>query len=272
MATQKVKKIKSNYLAEPILLSELILINNAKLLVKDQSLLNEKHLDKISELRKDYILLDERTDSGENLLQKEKREIRDQIRDLSWVTYTERDRELFGRMISEITRRIATQPKFSGYTFKDEMQSLAIQHILLYTYKFDPYRQSKITNQYASAFAYISTIAHNAAIATINNFTKEQKKMKEDWLEKNKLIHRDPNQSTYGEDYSLPTRTIKLTTIEEGDLIHKIKGITIHEETKFIIPDSYKITARDYDYILKYEHNISVVREAKIGEESDEAN
>ena len=256
---------KPNYLAEPVLNSELILINNSKLLKEDPSLLNEGHLSKIATLRQEYITLDERTDSGENLLQKEKRVVRDQIRDLSWQTFTNRDRELFGRMISEITRRIATQPKFSGYTFKDEMQSLAIQHILKYTWKFDPYRTSEITGQYASAFAYISTIAHNAAIATINAFSKEQAKAKEDFLETQKLIHRDPNCSTYGPDHSEATRTIKFAALKEGDLIHKIKSITIHEETKFIIPDDYKITTRDYDYIMKYSYNISILRESKNG-------
>ncbi len=163
-------------------------------------------------------------------------------------------------MISEMAERIVTRPQFSGYTFTDEMKSLGIQHILLYTWKFDPYIQSKLSGQYVSAFGYISTIMFNAAVATINRFHNEQKKAKDSFLEHQKLVHRDPNTSTYGPDHSKVERSIKLMNISPGGLITKIKEITINEETQFIIPKDYKITPKDYDYVLKYSYNLSIVR------------
>lgn len=257
----KTATVHVNYLLEPILNSELILINNAKRLLKDSSLLQEKDLLRINELREMFIELEGRTDQGEKGLQKEKRIVRDELRDLSYRTFTARDNHLFGQMIYTIVQKIATRPQFSGYTFLDEMKSLAIQHILLYTWKFNPYRQSEITGQYASAFAYISTICFNAFIATINKFNKDQGKAKEEFLERQKLIHRDPNVSTYGPEYTESTRTVKFATLEEEGLIKIIKSMTITEETKFIIPNDYKITDKDYEFITKYEYNISVVRE-----------
>ena len=248
------------YLLEPLLSSELILINNSKLLEKEPSLKNEEYLPRINELRKQFIKLSELSDTGETGLQKQKREVRDELRQISSYTYTLRDNELFGRMITAISHGVITRPQFSGYSFTGEMQSLAIQHILKYSHGFKPFKKSSITGQYISAFGYISTICFNAAVATINKFTREQNKAKEDWLEHSKLIHRDPNQSTYGPDHSDVTRTIKFIELAPGALISKIKQVTIHEETKFLIPVDYKITEKDHSFVLRYEYNISIER------------
>ena len=248
------------YLYEPILGSELVLINNSKKLKEDPSLLNETSLDDIERLRDEYIKLEARSNEGEVKLRQIKKEIRDKLRDLSFKTYTNRDRELFGTMITTMTKKIITRPQFSNYTFKDEMQSLAIQYILLYTHKFDPYRQSKITGQLASSFAYISTIIFNACIATINKFSKEQAKAKEDFLETQKMIHKEPNISTYGPEHSVPIRVIKLVTLEDDKLLPYIKSLTIKEETEFWIPANYKLTSNEYNFILKYQYNISIRR------------
>ncbi len=249
-----------NYLLEPLLNSELVLINNAKKLKADESLLNEIHLPRIEELRDAFVALDERTENGEMGLQKEKRETRDELRDLSVLTYTNRNNNLFGKMITTMTQKIVTRPQFSNYTIKDEMQSLAIQHILLYSWGFKPYSKSEITGQFVSAFAYISTIIFNACIASINKMHKEQDKAKEDFLERQKLIHRQPNQSTYEEEYTTPNRTIKFVDIEVGGLLTKIKSVNINEEIEFWIPEDYKITEREYDFIVKYHYNISIRR------------
>ena len=251
---------KHSYLLEPILNSELILINNAKKIKDYPNLINEEHLNEIEELREKYIALEYRTDNGETGLQKVKKATRDRLRDVSFITYTDRNRDLFGQMITTMTQKIVTRPQFSNYTFKDEMQSLAIEYILKYTWKFDPYRTSTITGQYISSFAYISTIIFNACIATINKFNKEQQKAKEDFLEHQKLIHRDPNESTIGPDFSEPTRTINFVTLTEGDLIKKLKQVTINEETEVFIPKEYKITTKDYDFVMKYAYNISIRR------------
>lgn len=252
--------MQHKYLLEPILNSELVLINNSKLLKDDSNLLHESYLPRIDELRKEFINLEERSEQGEIGLQKKKRVVRDELRTLSSKTYTNRDRELFGKMITTMAQKIVTRPQFSSYTMKDEMQSLAIQHILSYSWGFKPFSTSDITGQYVSAFAYISTIIFNACIATINKFNKEQLKAKEDFLETQKLIHKESNSSTYGEDFTTPQRTIRLVELQEGELLTQIKSITINEETQFIIPKDYKITAKEYDFILKYEYNISILR------------
>jgi hypothetical protein len=245
---------------EPILNSELILINNAKKLENDLDLLNEIHLPEIEELREKYVQLEGRTDIGEQGLQREKRETRDRLRDISSVTYTNRDRNLFGQMITTMTTKIVTRPQFSNYTFKDDMQSLAIEYILKYTWKFDPYRKSEITGQFISAFAYISTIIFNACIATINKFNKEQAKAKEDFLETQKLIHREPNESTITPEYELPKRHIKLISLEPEELYERLHSFTITEPTDFFIPKDYRISEKEYNFIMKYEHNISIRR------------
>ncbi len=274
--TTNATKITHKYLLEPVLNSELILVNNAKLLKKNPDLLNEEHLSRIENLRNQFITIDERSESGEMGLQKEKRKVRDEIRDLSYITFTNRDTNLFGQMITTMSKKIVSRPQFSNYTIKDEMQSLAIQHILLYTWKFNPYIQSKITGQYASAFAYISTIIFNACVASINKMHKDQDKAKEDFLEHQKLIHRDPNCSTYEEEitHSEPVRTINFVELNPEELLSKIKSITIREETEFWIPWDYKITPRDHDYILKYEYNISIrrIKETKLQKETIDSN
>lgn len=253
---------KIPYLLEPILNSELILVNNAKKLKEDPSLLNEQYLPRIQDLRDQYVVLESLTDSGEKGHQSSKRTVRDEIRDLSTLTYTDRDTNLFGQMITTMTQKIVTRPQFSGYTIKEEMQSLAIQHILLYSYRFDPYRQSEITGQFISAFAYISTIIFNACIATINKFNREQEKAKSDFLERQKLIHRDPNCSTIGPEFENAQRQITLPNLEpkENELLKIIKDTTINEPTEFFIPDDYKISEKELNFILKYEHNISIRR------------
>lgn len=251
---------KIPYLLEPVLNSELILVNNAKKLKDNPELLNEQHLPRIEELRERYVELEGYTDAGEKGLQSTKRAVRDELRDISYVTYTDRDTNLFGQMITTMTQKIVTRPQFSGYTIKEEMQSLAIQHILLYSYKFDPYRQSEITGQFISAFAYISTIIFNACIATINKFNKEQEKAKTDFLERQKLIHRDPNASTIGPDFEEVNRSIKFPKMKQGELLSTIKSFTITEATEFWIPDDYKISEKELDFVLKYVHNISIRR------------
>ncbi len=121
------------FLLEPILNSELTLINNSKILKKDPLLLQENYLDEINTLRHEFIRLSVLADTGSGY-QKEMRKVRDQIRDLSYISYTNRDSNLFGQMITTMADKIVTRAQFSGYTFKDEMKSLAIQHILLYTW------------------------------------------------------------------------------------------------------------------------------------------
>ena len=251
---------KHYFLSEPILNSELILVNNSKKLKEHPELLNEEHLERIQKLRDEFIALEQQTEAGVKGLRKQKTQIRNEIRDLSFVTYTNRDTDLFGRMILTMADKIVQRGQFSNYTFKEEMKSLGIQYILLYTYKFDPYKRSTITGQYASAFAYISTILFNACIATINKFKLDQIKAKEEFLERQKLIHREPNKSTIGLEYEETLRAVNYPNLEAGQLLPEIKKLTITEPVEFWIPGNYKINEKEYTFILKYIHNISIRR------------
>jgi hypothetical protein len=245
-----------DYLSEPSLNSELILVNNAKKLKDNPKLFNDTHLDEIMKLRDEYEKL--------NLLpglQKKKRKIRNKIRDLSSKTYVYRDTDIFGEMILNMMDNILKRPNFSNYSFKNEMKSLATEHILKYTWKFDSYRQSEISGQYASAFTYLSTIIFNAFIATINKHNKENEKAKQDFLETQKLFHLDPKRSTYGEDYSTPKKEVHIRNINE-DLFTEIQKIPLDEKDILIkYPKDYLITLEEYEKITKYseENNINLV-------------
>ena len=209
----------SHYMSEPTINSELILRNNRIKLEDNPSLHNDEHLEKLLNLRAEYERLDQDDSSG---LQKIKRNIRNEIRDLSTKTYAERDDNIFGAMALQIMNNIATRPNFSGYSYLNEMKSLATEHILKYTWKFDSYRQSKISGQYISAFTYISTIVFNAFVATINKQNKEAEKIKQDFLENQKLFHRDPNQSTIGEEHSVVEKEVVIVNIKKK-LINEIE-------------------------------------------------
>lgn len=239
-----------NYISEPTINSELLLFNNSKKLEKNRALFCDKHLDEIIKLRAEYEKLDQDDSSG---LQKTKRDIRNRIRDLSFKTYVDRDSNIFGGMIVIIMDKILTRPNFSGYSYKDEMKSLATEHILKYTYKFDTYRQSKISGQYISAFTYISTIVFNAFVATINKQNEEYKKAKTEFMETQKLIHRDTNNSTYNPDEE--NQTFKIVNLNhlKGRLIDEIKKIVFDTDNIDIIyPDTYTIDMNEYDEIMKY--------------------
>ena len=252
-----------NYLSEPSLNSELILVNNAKKLKDDPELYNDEYLEEIMILRSVYEEMDMEPD-GKGL-QKEKRETRNRIRDLSAKTYIERDGNIFGEMIINIMDRLLTRPNFVNYNYKNEMKSLATEHILKYTWKFDPYQKSKISGQYVSAFTYITTIAFNAFVATINKFNKDQDKVKEDYLETQKMFHLDHKQSTYGEEHSTPKKEVifNYLTEEPYSLLSNIKKITLDEDDiQVYYPDMYHINMNEYhritDYSKKHKINLSI--------------
>lgn len=243
-----------NYLSEPSLNSELILVNNAKLLKKDPSLFNDKYLEEIMNLREKYEKIEQENKDAKGL-QKEKRDIRNRIRDLSVKTFVERDGNIFGEMIMNIMDRLLTRPNFVNYNYHNEMKSLATEHILKYTWRFDPYKQSEISGQYISAFTYITTITFNAFVATINKFNKEQNKIKDDFLETQKLFHNDPKRSSYGENYSLPKKEVVFNHIDT-DLLSLIKQIPLDEsDIQVYYPDDYLIKMQEYEKIKEYIDN-----------------
>jgi len=251
-----------NYLSEPSLNSELILVNNAKKLKENPKLFNDKYLDKIMQLRKEYGKLDNLEDTKGT--QKQKREIRDKIRKLSIKTYINRDTDLFGEMILLLIDKMLTRPNFRYYSYKNEMKSLAVEYILKYTWRFDPNKQSKISGQYVSAFAYLSTIIFNAFVASINKYEKENKKIKEDFLETQKLFHLDHKESKYGyglieEEYSSPEKEVIFNHIDSNlfDLILKISLDTKNIQVYY--PDMYKISLDEYNKITDYSSSNNIL-------------
>jgi len=254
------KKNKPPYLYEPILLSEVILFNNLKKLKENPDLYNDEYLEELENLRDKSVQLEQSREKG---LQQQKREIRDKIRDLSYKTYVYRDTNLFGKMIDTMANRILTRPQFSGYTIKDEMKSLGIEYVLKYIYNFDPYKTSKISNQPVSAFAYISTIIFNGIIQVINSFNKEQEKIRESILEYQNQYNRYGGYDDNFNDLKIKTPIeyenikykdiiITQSDLENSSLLKIMKKYTIHEPTRFIIPEDYKITENDLKYIQKY--------------------
>lgn len=253
---------KINYLSEPSVNSELILINNSKLLKEDESLLNEEHIQEIMELRAQYELLDSDDSKG---LQKQKRDIRNTIRDLSTKTYTDRNDEMFSLQFLQIIDNMLKRPNFSGYSYKDEMKSLAIEHILKYTWRFDSYKQSKLSGQFVSAFTYISTIAFNAFVATINKQKSEHEKAKEEFLETQKLFHRETNTSTYEPSHSEIEKTVKIINIQDS-LYGELQKIVLDSKDILVTyPEEYNIDLAEYDRIVKWSSfnkiNLSVVKD-----------
>ena len=244
------------YVLEPILNSELILVNNSKDLEKDPSLYNDKYLQRIEELRDEIRDIEMRMRDGEKGLQKKKRAVRDELRELSSQTYVHRDANYLMKMVLKIIDKIASRPQFSNYTFLDEMKSLAVEHILLYSKNFDANKQSARTGQYSSAFAYISTAVFNAFVATINKFEKEQEELKkqfENYREHHSKFSTEHNNSTLVPEFEdIEYEVIKLDKLRKGGLLRQMKKVTIHKPVMFIIPKDYKITEKDLQYIEKY--------------------
>lgn len=70
-----------------------------------------------------------------------------------------------GECIMLIAENLATMPKFSGYTFLDEMKSDGVENVIMYIDNFDP-------DKYNNPFAYITKIIYYAFLRRI---AKEKK-------------------------------------------------------------------------------------------------
>jgi len=254
------KTSKPSYLNESILLSELILVNNAKKLKESPDLYNDEHYEEIEKLRNEIIELENNPKKGS---QKKKKEIRNKIRELSSKTFIYRDSEMFGEMINTMADRILTRPQFSNYSFKDEMKSLGIEYVLKYSHSFNPFMTSKISNHYVSSFAYISTIIFNGILQVINKHKKETKQIKEYIEQHQKSFHySDHNSSIIGPEFeNIDYKIINISNeqLENHNLLNIMRSYTMDKPLQFIIPKNYKITEKDYNYIMKY--SISIIRE-----------
>jgi hypothetical protein len=75
--------------------------------------------------------------------------------------------DYIGICINQICNRLSSKPNFSGYTFRDEMISDALENCFYALPKFNPER----TN---NPFAYFTQVAKNAFIRRITIEKKEQ--------------------------------------------------------------------------------------------------
>jgi hypothetical protein len=247
--------INHSYLLEPVVNSELILFNNSKKLKNNKKLFNDAYIDEIAKLRLEY-----KSIYDTQGLQKKKRDIRNRLRDISSKTYVNRDPNIFGEMMLQIIDGIASRPNFSNYSYLNEMKSLAVEHILKYTWKFDPYKQSKITNQYISAFTYLTTITFNAFVATINKRNKEIEQHKKEYQESVKLKQKQPNHSTYEDkEYTEIEKTVVFNTLTKDTLFENVKKIILDVDDILIkIPEDYFISPEEFKAIYEYTDNNNV--------------
>jgi len=208
-------------------------------------------------LRDEYLELDMDVSAG---LQEIKKKKRDRIRELSSKTFIERNGDEFGKMILLLINKLATSNRFNGYNYINEMKSLAIEHILKYSGNFDPFKTSKISGQYVSAFTYLTTFAFNAFVATINKHKLEEEKAKDDFLETQKMFHRKPNKSTIGPDYSEVEKIVVFQNIHK-DLFTLVKQIPLDVENILIrYPNDYIIRISEYEQLCQYadENNVNI--------------
>ena len=75
--------------------------------------------------------------------------------------------EELGVMLLKIAQRLATSPKFKGYTFVDDMVGDAVENCIMYISNFDV---EKSTN----AFAYVTQISYFAFLRRIQKEDKQQ--------------------------------------------------------------------------------------------------
>lgn len=234
---------------EKIPLKRLERLYNKLVFLKEIPKYNDSHIEEIEDLRNEYTKLENSLEKG---LQKRKRDIRNRIKDLSSMTFMYRDPDYFGEMILMLINNILKRPNFSGYSYKNEMKSLAIEHILKYTWRFAPYKQSKISGQYVSAFTYISTICFNAFVATINNQNKEIKKSKADFMETQKFKYSSIRSSKVVPECSSIDKNVKIINIK-NKLIDEIKKISLDSKDILVqYPEDYKIDMEEYKEITEY--------------------
>jgi hypothetical protein len=268
-------------------MSEIILYNNSKKLKENPELFNdtkfeelERYRDFAVELERNKLKnLDKNIDKYQIQIdlnkyrnfQEIKAFIKEKIKELSKETYVYRDENIFGTMISIMADKILTKPQFSNYTFKEDMKGLGIEYVLRYIYRFDPDKTSDRTNKPVSSFAFISTILFSGILQTINKFKKDQEKLKKEIEERRsyqKKTDEEINKSrVYDKDYeNIDFKEIKIELKDlykhtsDNKLYRDMKFYTIKEPTCFLITSSYKITEKDYDYIIKYKYAISIKR------------
>jgi hypothetical protein len=177
-------------------------------------------------------------------------------------------KEQAGEMILKIVQKLSTKTNFGGYTYKEDFQIRAIEHILLYGVKnFDRNLISPITGKQTKAFSYITDIARRAFIAVINDMKEEEKELRDNIIPIEELAMGMPR-TRYNEIKDVPKDTHEiyielaynngeLSDAENSylslyDVVKPFEG----KKLKVLYPDTYNMSFEEYDKIceLKFDY------------------
>ena len=157
----------------------------------------------------------------------------------------------FGEMCLLLIKRILTLPKFSGYTYKDDFISNAVEKLMSYGVKnFDAEKVSKITGKKVKAFAYLTQIIMNAIIQVINERKAENESL-ESYHKENTFEVK--NETIYTDDEELNKFDIVIScTSKINDTLYKLIGKNKREEY-FGGDNKYIINGEEKDFISIYD-------------------
>lgn len=173
----------------------------------------------------------------------------------------------FGEMVLQLVKRRATSYNFSGYTYKEEFYSNAIDKIMSYAIRnFDPEYVNPRTGKKSKAFSYLTEIASKAFVAIINEYREEQEEINNlipyDSLYQN-TINRSENKSCIVEDninfnneyYLIYDNKLKCEDTEYENIYCFLKEKECNN-IKVVYPKEYKISLEEYDMIktLKFDY------------------
>lgn len=97
-----------------------------------------------------------------------------------------------GQCIMLISKKLASRPNFSGYSFREEMESDAIENCVMAAKNFDPNRSN-------NPFAYFTQVAWNAFIRRISK-EKKQSYIKHKNIENQAILDQIENESAVAFD------------------------------------------------------------------------
>jgi predicted nucleic acid-binding Zn finger protein len=173
-------------------------------------------------------------------------------------------KQKFGEMVLLIVTNLAKKGNFSGYTWKDDFYSNALEKILSYVINnFDANKISKRSGKQVKAFAYVTQIASNAFKEIINERKEEIKLMEEylvpldEFYDQYKLqFHRHVYEEEQKDTHEIeiymgfPTEGgLQVFVGREKDYI--LEG-NYTENVYYVIQDNAYIFSSVYDILCKY--------------------
>ncbi len=178
-------------------------------------------------------------------------------------------REVYGEYVMQITTNLTKSAKFSGYTWHDDMRSLAHEYATKYIHNYNPRYLSPLTGRSGNAFAYITQIAYNAFVKIIKDNNASNA------FVDNYII---PNATGSG-DYKPDCSILRVSEWDDGSESNKTKteeiiihdnetlldslNVYITDDTIFKYPYSYKISLTEHAAIIELINNyknVSVIR------------